>query len=108
MTVMQFLICKMEILYGEKFLRGADFYFKLVVKKNMLIGNTIHLFMLSVNGGTKLKHCGCVAIAFCASEYKSLLPFRSYPLSMSVLVKHGVSCLIPQMNISDPYRPTEQ
>lgn len=70
----------------------------------MLIGNTIHLFMLSVNGGTKLKHCHTV----CANEYKSLLPFRSYPLNMSVLVKNGVSCLISQMNISDSYQPTEQ
>ena len=57
MIVTQFLIYKMEILYGEKFLWGADFSFELAVKKNMLIGNTIHLFMLSVNGGTKLKHC---------------------------------------------------
>ena len=37
MIVMQFLICKMEILYGENFLWGADFYFKLVVKKICLL-----------------------------------------------------------------------
>ena len=47
MIVMQFLICKMEILYSEKFLWGTDFYFELAVKKICLLV-TQNIYLCSV------------------------------------------------------------